>query len=1087
MILRWSHLVPFSFVLLAATAAAGTPPDGVSLVRLAAPVFGSEVVSPEQERGAPCSLLAMDLDGNAVPDLVIGERLESGGRVAVYLGDARNFPIDGSGNSFFLPVGSVELSFGPELMAAGDFDADGVQDVVVGSRGRAALELFSGDGRGALRRSSTIALPGRLDALAVGEVNRRDGLADLVVATTENGRSSLAVYESPRGAALAEPELFDLPRPAAAIALGRLDDEPGFDVAVAAGTELVLLQGRDRRLTSSERSRLTVGAPRIDRVAFAEELLALAVGRVARRCPQLIALTSSGRVQLVSRHDAPDWEVSPTGLELAIADRGDVRLFAASLSSLARQDLVLAQGDSTLVVANLLQTPNEIRKLGRRSLLEEVRSSASVVQALALRLNGDALQDLVVLTADDPRPKLYLSAPITTFRVNSADDVADAAGCDSTHCSLREAILAANASPGADAIEFSLAVPTVSPLAPLPEITEAVEIDGRKGSPPFVVETTRISGSSCAGNECDGFTLAEDGSGLSLSNLEIIGFPDDGIRLRGDESFVTSCLVGLKVDDTVAANEGSGIVIQGSDNVVGGAESERNYISGNHQFGVHIFGSLTSFTSDNSIRGNFIGTDTSGALARGNGWSGVYVAASDNNIIGNSVAPNVISGNSIDGVHIADHHAVSTHSNLVMKNFIGVAADGESALGNHGHGVSVDDNLNTVGGTTPGHRNIISGNWQNGVHVGVESDASVVQGNYIGTTADGSGELGNADSGVWVDAGGTTVVGGSVAGAGNLVSGNEGSYAVAVTDDAELTEVLGNLVGTDASGLACLGNDGFGVFVNVGGTTVGAPDGRNVVACNAYQGIVLLKEAGLVDVSDITVQNNYVGVGVDGTTELGNGDAGIAVRGNVSSSLIGGEEITRHNLVANNGGAGILVASEFGNAPAAIRIAGNRIWGNDGLGVDLVADDGLSGVSANDSGDGDGGPNGLQNHPVITGYDQESSVVSFSLDSTASMEFKIEFFASTQCDPSGYGEGERVLGSGSLSTDAAGQGAGSLSIEPLSGWFLSARATDMDGNASEFLTVLSRRRRAERDLRRRLRNRRSALLDEQLSAAFCSR
>jgi hypothetical protein len=57
MILRWSHLVPFSFVLLAATAAAGTPPDGVSLVRLAAPVFGSEVVSPEQERGAPCSLL----------------------------------------------------------------------------------------------------------------------------------------------------------------------------------------------------------------------------------------------------------------------------------------------------------------------------------------------------------------------------------------------------------------------------------------------------------------------------------------------------------------------------------------------------------------------------------------------------------------------------------------------------------------------------------------------------------------------------------------------------------------------------------------------------------------------------------------------------------------------------------------------------------------------------------------------------------------------------------------------------------------------------------------------------------------------
>ena len=175
--------------------------------------------------------------------------------------------------------------------------------------------------------------------------------------------------------------------------------------------------------------------------------------------------------------------------------------------------------------------------------------------------------------------------------------------------------------------------------------------------------------------------------------------------------------------------------------------------------------------------------------------------------------------------------------NIVEGCFIGLDASGTNSLGSPGSGVFVQTPNNRIGGTIPGARNLISSNTTTGIEL-FETFATnnFVQGNYIGTDRTGTKSFGNTDRALVVNMNASAnTIGGTTAGAGNLISGN---LDRGITLDGDNNRVQGNYIGTDASGTLPLGNARSGIEVGgngntIGGTNSGAP---NVIAFNGVNG-----------------------------------------------------------------------------------------------------------------------------------------------------------------------------------------------------------------------------------------------------------
>jgi hypothetical protein len=200
----------------------------------------------------------------------------------------------------------------------------------------------------------------------------------------------------------------------------------------------------------------------------------------------------------------------------------------------------------------------------------------------------------------------------------------------------------------------------------------------------------------------------------------------------------------------------------------------------------------------------------------------------------------IFNGWSRDGVAVKGS---STTNTRIEGNFIGTDATGLQNKGNGGSGVYVLDTPSTlIGGTSAGARNLISGNLY-----GVTAQASNtrIQGNLIGTDKNGSVDLGNTLNGVWLFVAKNAVIGGTSAGTRNVISGNGTSTTASrgvyiQGSGATNNRVEGNYIGTDAFGTADLGNSGDGVRIEeapsnvVGGTSAGA---RNVISANTANGV----------------------------------------------------------------------------------------------------------------------------------------------------------------------------------------------------------------------------------------------------------
>ncbi len=165
--------------------------------------------------------------------------------------------------------------------------------------------------------------------------------------------------------------------------------------------------------------------------------------------------------------------------------------------------------------------------------------------------------------------------------------------------------------------------------------------------------------------------------------------------------------------------------------------------------------------------------------------------------------------------------------------------------------------------------------------------------------------------------------------------------------------------------------------------------------------------------------------------------------------------LVRHNIITNGSGNGVLLLLPS-TTPMPTTISRNAIFANAGLGIDLAP----GGVTPNDVGDGDAGPDGLQNFPLIQSVEHlgpqgaGSTRILGNFHSTASTTFDLEFFANPACSnfPREFLEGETYLGGSPVTTDASGNAAidVALPVQTEAGVRISATATDPDGNTSEF-------------------------------------
>jgi titin len=554
---------------------------------------------------------------------------------------------------------------------------------------------------------------------------------------------------------------------------------------------------------------------------------------------------------------------------------------------------------------------------------------------------------------------------------------------------------------------------------------------------------TDSRGSLAVGNAGDGIGFFQANDNMIVGNL-VSGNGNSGLYLsqpQASNNVVQGNLIGTTASGNEPLGNGSsGVTISSANfNTIGGQDaSARNTISGNQLDGVLVLSGASNW-----IAGNYIGLDSTGLFSVSNASHGISLSGANSNHIGGSVAAdrNIISGNGINGVYIYN----GSSGNLVEGCYMGTDATGTSRVANGSRGVRIDSSGNTIGGTVPGAGNVISGNSGNGIYLnGSSSSNNLVQGNFVGTDANGTNALGNGNSGINISGAAQNVIGGTASGAGNLVSGNLSAGILLSGSGTIGNQIQGNRIGTDLTGQNALPNalegvNCIGAVSNIiGGSTPGA---GNLICGNTTRGLWLQNS------SWNTIAGNSIGVAVDGLSPLGNQTIGIDCGVGSTNNVIGGSAAAA-NRIGFNGGAGVWVRSGSTNA-VGNGITYNSIFSNGGLEIDL----GSAGVTTNDPCDLDTGGNMLQNFPVLTQVVHGSgTAILGSLNSSANSSFLIQFFASPVCDASAHGPGRTYLGDLAVNTDASCN-AGFMTTLPVSvpeGFVLTATATDSANNTSEF-------------------------------------
>jgi hypothetical protein len=469
-------------------------------------------------------------------------------------------------------------------------------------------------------------------------------------------------------------------------------------------------------------------------------------------------------------------------------------------------------------------------------------------------------------------------------------------------------------------------------------------------------------GTQVAGNaQIDGIRfLAGSGGGNTIGGLlpgegNVISGNLYGIFLAGTSATgntIVGNIIGPQANGTTMVPSNAqvdGIWISGSqNNIIGGnTPGARNIISANSGEGIYM---ELAGSSGNLIKGNYIGLDKTGTtfIATSSQNIGIWIsaAAGGNNIIGGTGAGegNVISGNYDQaGTYSMGLHLSSTLGGTsVLGNIIGTQKDGVSYVAGNlqDKGINfLNCPNNIIGGNTAGARNVISGNETFGMVIGgAGSTGNIIKGNYIGIDLTGTTMIASStqNTGILVntDAGSGTIIGGTGANEGNLISGQSGGgvlngCGINIVNTAGGTSVIGNIVGPQKNGITYLAanNQVYGVLINgspnniIGGSTAAA---RNILSANEFYGFQV---DGAASTGNI-VKGNYIGIDQTGTSFITGSTQNIGVYIQATcggGNTIGGSAAGEGNVISGNYDGGL---TGIGINIISTAAAGNTVIGN---------------------------------------------------------------------------------------------------------------------------------------------------------------
>jgi hypothetical protein len=414
---------------------------------------------------------------------------------------------------------------------------------------------------------------------------------------------------------------------------------------------------------------------------------------------------------------------------------------------------------------------------------------------------------------------------------------------------------------------------------------------------------------------------------------------------------------------------------------------------------------------DNIVEGNLVGTDPSGRVAWHN-WEGIGInGLATHNTVGGPTAGrrNIISGNQTGVILLGD----GTDGNVIAGNYIGTDITGRVALGNDwGVGIYWRAAGNVVGGVSPAERNLISGNHEHGIVIADPGTThNAVLSNWIGSDATGTLSLGY-QAGIGIYTCGFNRIGGTEPGEGNVFSGNEGASAIDTAGfEASDNIILGNVFGLAAGGTVALGN-GIGV-------------GLGASARHCFIGGASAAEANVISNNDIGVElrqagtdynfilGNRIGVGASVDQPMGNHEDGIWIADYAAHNWVQGNVIAYNAAHRPADRAGVRVMRSSVNT-----LRRNAIYSNAGLGI-LLTDGANAGLSS----------------PVVAWATPSGAA------GGACPGCLVEVFSDDQDEGRVY-EGSTVADAEGHFTFTKATG--------LTGPYLTATATDGDGNTSEF-------------------------------------
>jgi parallel beta-helix repeat protein len=585
------------------------------------------------------------------------------------------------------------------------------------------------------------------------------------------------------------------------------------------------------------------------------------------------------------------------------------------LDSFSHQIQIITQSVPPASAGGSISQPQERPKTEVTSL--DVEGAPTAI--LPMRLNGDALSDLVVLRQGSAVPSVVMTAPTKFIVVNSTSDGSTTCQVLGEECTLRGAIQLSNGSGGAAYIVFIIpgaGVHTISPVSPLPTILLPTVIDGAtqpgySGSPLIEISGANIPAGTSA----------------------------DGLKLRTSNAVIR----GLAINRFPSVDNGNGSVTGGN-----GITMESTTLSPNNGF--------------NFIERNFLGTDPTGTLDEGNEATGLNIFDSDNNQIGGTDPGqgNVMSGNGSflkKGVGIS---VTAGNNNVFQGNIIGLNALGTSKVGNS-KGLFFAGSNNTFGGDDAGAGNTVSGNGEArppqdpdpgcdgfGMTVDLLLDAdtgelltlnNTISGNRLGTNPAGTQGFGNCSAALATHPLSQTVIGSITESGRNVVSDN-GFDAIYCEEffgsptEGGFCSISGNNIGTDVTGTFAIPNDArnarSGAQAIVGGTVwvnnnlsfsiVGAPGGTSPNGactgfCNLISGNVALSGVALErsGYGTVTIFNNFIGTNRAGNQAIPNDNIGVESDSSGDTYIgLGDPNTPLGNLISGNGGYGISAAGGIG-------------------------------------------------------------------------------------------------------------------------------------------------------------------------------